>query len=114
MGVTRDRFPRHSRAITKTKRWRLLRLEIIDRDGGRCTSCGSMRRLEVHHVKPVRDRPDLAYAPENLRTLCASCHTKITRIEVGHRPPDPRLERWRGLVDELDPSSRRNPKCSIA
>jgi 5-methylcytosine-specific restriction endonuclease McrA len=30
--------------------------------------------LTVHHIKPVRLAPDLALDPDNLVTLCRSCH----------------------------------------
>lgn len=111
MGVS-DRFPRHGRPVLKSKRWQALRLEIIERDFARCCDCGAMRRLEVHHVLSVRDRPDLAFDPANLKTLCAGCHTKITRIECGFPPPDPRREAWRGAVQELETPKKRTVKCS--
>lgn len=111
MGVkTYDRYSRH---VLKTARWKILRLEIIERDGLRCLDCGARGRLEVDHVKPVRRRPDLAYEPSNLRTLCTSCHTRKTRIECGHAPLDPRRVRWREFVADLENQSRKgNPKCS--
>jgi len=45
---------------------------IRDRDGNICTTCGSTRRLAVHHINYIKE--DLG--PENLVTLCPSCHGK--------------------------------------
>ena len=33
---------------------------------------------EVHHVKKVRDHPELRLACDNLMSLCKSCHSKRT------------------------------------
>lgn len=100
MGVRRDHH-RYSKRITRTKRWKALRMEILERDGFKCRDCGVGGRLEVDHVKPVRTHPDLAYAPGNLQALCPSCHTRKTRIECGH--PQPREDRqdWRQAVEAL-------------
>lgn len=95
------RFPEHSRRIIRTKRWRGLRLEVLRRDGWQCVKCGARGRLEVDHVRPVRDHPDGAFDMANLQTLCPPCHTQKTRIECGHPPPDPRRAAWREAVAEL-------------
>lgn len=65
--------------------WSLRREEIQARDEV-CVECdhdGSQRRLEVHHIIPVRvfrDSPDYkvrdAHKPDNLVLLCNRCHTK--------------------------------------
>jgi len=40
-----------------------------------CEACGRSEKLEVHHVVPYRDRPELELEPDNLITLCADpCH----------------------------------------
>jgi 5-methylcytosine-specific restriction endonuclease McrA len=102
MVVTRKEFARHSRPVLKTRRWKVLRQIILERDGYACTCCGTRRgRLEIDHVKPVRDRPDLAFAPANLATLCPRCHAAKTRIECGHKPTDPARLDWRKAVADL-------------
>jgi 5-methylcytosine-specific restriction endonuclease McrA len=53
--------------------WRKLRPTIVARDGA-CVDCSSTVNLTVHHIKPVRLAPDLALDPDNLVTLCRSCH----------------------------------------
>lgn len=105
MGVIpRDGYERHSLKVRRTKRWRVLRMAIVERDGFACVSCGATGRLEVDHITPVRDAPDRAFDPDNLQSLCASCHTRKTRIECGHPPASEARQRWAELVR----STRRN------
>lgn len=100
MGLRRD-HPRHSKRVTRTKRWTALRAEILERDRYRCQCCGARGRLEVDHVKPVRTHPELAYEPRNLQALCPGCHTRKTRIECGHPPPRQDRRDWRQAVESL-------------
>lgn len=95
MGVS---HPRYSAHVIRSPRWPALRLAAKRRDGWRCVQCGAVGRLEVDHVKPVRDAPELAFDLTNLQTLCASCHTRKTRIECGHDPLSPERQAWRDLV----------------
>lgn len=102
MAVNRDAFRRYSRPVLKTKRWQVLRHEILERDGWACVTCGTRRgRLEIDHVKPVRDRPDRAFDKTNLQTLCTPCHTRKTRIECGHPEPSPERRAWSKAVADL-------------
>ena len=40
-----------------------------------CIACGRTADVEVHHVLPFRDRPELELEASNLVTLCADpCH----------------------------------------
>ena len=95
MGVN---WHRHSRAVIKTKRWKRLRVEILRRDDYQCRSCGARGRLEIDHIRPVRDAPELAYSPENLQALCVSCHSAKTRAEVFGKPADPQKRKWSILL----------------
>jgi 5-methylcytosine-specific restriction endonuclease McrA len=54
-------------------RWRQVRDAVRRRDG-ECLECGTRRDLTVDHVIPRSVAPQLAYHPENLRTLCRRCH----------------------------------------
>jgi 5-methylcytosine-specific restriction endonuclease McrA len=101
MGNVRKEHQRHSRHVTRTKRWQALRAEILERDRYRCRSCGCGGRLEVDHIKPVRTNPELSYDPGNLQALCPSCHTRKTRIECGHPPPRKARQDWRNAVEAL-------------
>ncbi|QDY69807.1 HNH endonuclease [Qingshengfaniella alkalisoli] len=100
MGVMRE-HRRHSRAVTKSRRWKAMRMQALERDGWQCVRCGERRRLEVDHIEPVRNRPDLSYTLSNLQTLCGRCHARKTRIEVGMGQPNPAREAWKSLLREM-------------
>jgi thymidylate synthase (FAD) len=52
-----------------------LRPQILERDGYRCQLCGAhAKRLDMHHIIPVWARPDLVLDPDNIATVCYSCH----------------------------------------
>lgn len=56
--------------------WNTIRQRVIERDKC-CIVCESTHRLEVDHIRPVKEGglPDDA----NLRTLCARCHAERRR-----------------------------------
>jgi len=61
--------------------WKTIRESVIIRDKTSCQVCGiitRMNQLHVHHIKPFREflRAKDANNPENLITLCPSCHKK--------------------------------------
>ena len=98
----RDEYRRYSKHVTRTRRWAVLRQQIIERDGWACRCCGKRAlRLEVDHVQPVRLRPDLAFDPLNLQALCSRCHASKTRLEVGHKEKSPARKAWATAVAEL-------------
>lgn len=103
MGMNRKRkeYARHSKKVTRGPRWKALRMQALDRDGWVCVSCGDMRRLEVDHIQPVRTHPELSYVLSNLQCLCGRCHTRKTRIEVGHKPLPPKRQEWRDLLRDM-------------
>lgn len=65
--------------------WRDLRKEIVARDGGRCTTCGSRFNLHVHHIRPWAESQN--NSPENLTTLFSTCHFDL------HYPSRPDVEK---------------------
>lgn len=73
-------------------------MQALDRDGWQCVQCGERRRLECDHILPVRTHPELSYSLGNLQILCAICHSRKTRIEVGHKPLPPKRQEWRDLL----------------
>ena len=107
MGV-RQQFARHSERVIRTARWKALRMQALDRDDWQCVQCGARRRLEVDHVEPVRDRPDLAWSLGNLQTLCGRCHARKTRIECGLGRPDPAREAWKALLRQDLPEQQED------
>jgi len=96
-------YRRHSAKVTRSRRWKALRLVALRRDGFRCVRCNASGRLEVDHIVPVRDAPERSFDLANLQSLCTSCHTKKTRLECGHDPMNPDRQKWRAVVNDLMP-----------
>jgi 5-methylcytosine-specific restriction protein A len=40
----------------------------------RCEACGSVAELNVHHLQPFHEHPELELDPDNLITLCRKHH----------------------------------------
>lgn len=61
--------------------WRKLRQKAMKRDNYECQMCkqqGRYHRVEnVHHIKEVKDRPDLALDINNLMCLCIDHHNEV-------------------------------------
>lgn len=89
---------RPSNNITRATRWRALRLQALRRDGYQCLQCGTRYRLEVDHIKAVRHAPELGFELSNLQTLCISCHSRKTRLEIGHPDLSPGRKEWRAFA----------------
>lgn len=81
-----------------SRAWRRKRAAKLARDPlcEECLARGLTKGAEhVDHTLDRRDRPDLAFADENLRSLCESCHNRKTartmarrRRERGERRPE--------------------------
>ena len=58
----------------RSGRWATVRRQHLEREPA-CAACGRAKDLEVHHIRPYHERPELELDPENLVTLCADpCH----------------------------------------
>lgn len=67
--------------VARSSRWARVRREHL-RANPSCAACRNPHRLQVHHIVPFEDRPDLELDPSNLITLCMGfyeCH-----LHVGH------------------------------
>lgn len=64
----------------RTKAWEQIRLEILARDGMQCQLCGKLctgkGEAHVDHIRAVVDGG--TDEPQNLRCICASCHSRRT------------------------------------
>ena len=86
--------------------WQRLRKEVLRMDHYECQVCRRAGRhskaVIVHHVKHLRDRPDLAMSvwdgeQRQLESVCKACHEalhpeRLTRFEPSVVPLTP--ERW--------------------
>lgn len=97
MGV---RFPRVGTSIYRSPQWAAVRLLAKRRDDFACVQCGARGRIEVDHISALRDG-GAAFELDNLQCLCPACHTRKTRIEVGHPEKSPARKTWDMAVAEL-------------
>ncbi|MGW8050195.1 HNH endonuclease [Enterococcus dispar] len=62
-------------------KWRHLRQRAMKRDHYECQMCKALGRHHkvenVHHIKEVKDRPDLALTLDNLICLCIDHHNEV-------------------------------------
>ena len=63
--------------LLQTPQWKECRQKILKRDNYTCQKCGSIKNLQVHHLKYIKDRNPWEYPNKLLITLCGKCHTKI-------------------------------------
>lgn len=80
------------------RRWLTIRQVVLKRDGHKCRNCGKPGKLEVHHIKPLQDG-GLPYDPDNLLTICRSCHIDMHR----QASETPGRQAWREFVNEILP-----------
>lgn len=80
--------------------WRTLRMVVLKKRGARCECCGATAkdgvRINVDHVKPRRQFPELALSEENLQVLCEECNAGKGSWDQTD---------WRGNVPVVDPTS---------
>lgn len=80
--------------------WRKLRQKALERDNFECQQCKAKGKYKaaqnVHHLKEVKDYPELAMALDNLECVCIQCHNKIhdKRLRIDKRKPFFCEEKW--------------------
>ena len=86
----------------RSSEWVQVRSDFV-RKHPRCEACGSVYNLNVHHIEPFHQRPDLELVEDNLITLCREHHFRI-----GHDPDGkgPRKPSWL----ESNPNVRQDAK----
>ncbi|WP_022684594.1 HNH endonuclease [Sphingobium bisphenolivorans] len=95
------RYPRAGSAIYRTEQWKAVRLQAKRRDGWKCVQCEAKGRIEVDHIKPIRDG-GAPYDLQNLQCLCVQCHSRKTRVEVGLAEMSPARAAWKNLLTGME------------
>lgn len=75
--LKREKYKVRKRVYMDEQRFGGNRTKALERDGYKCTSCGSDYRIQVHHIDEMgRNKPKEVQNNElnNLITLCAKCH----------------------------------------
>lgn len=70
----RKRQERKTKSSTDRHLPEKLRNRVLDRDNHKCTKCGSVDTLHIHHV--IYRSNGGSDEPDNLTTLCEECHIK--------------------------------------
>ena len=64
----------------KSKKWRRKRERVLKRDNYVCQKCKrygkNVEATTVHHIKHLKNYPELALDENNLISLCERCHNK--------------------------------------
>lgn len=66
----------NSKSKKRSAHWNYVRDQFIEVNPY-CEACGSSEKLQVHHIMPFSNRPDLELLDSNLIVLCMSineCH----------------------------------------
>ena len=58
----------------KNPKWIAKSRKVRDRDGNKCTVCGSTKNLQVHHTYYVSGFDAWEYPIKDLLTVCKDCH----------------------------------------
>lgn len=79
--------------------WRSLRQQALKRDNYECQTCkraGKYSKAQnVHHLKEVKQHPELALTLDNLECICIICHNKEhERLEKVRPIRFTNVERW--------------------
>ena len=55
-------------------KWKAKSRKVRNRDGNKCTVCGSTKYLQVHHTYYISGALPWEYPIKDLLTLCKECH----------------------------------------
>ncbi len=69
--------------IPRSREWPALRRAYL-RKHPRCAVCNGKRKLQVHHILPFWNHPDLELEPTNLIALCEGNATINCHFRFGH------------------------------
>jgi hypothetical protein len=68
-----------NKAHKRSPHWASVRDKFI-KTARTCAACGGTAELQVHHIEPFNEKPNLELSPSNLIVLCMGpyeCHLKI-------------------------------------
>jgi 5-methylcytosine-specific restriction enzyme A len=85
----------------QSKAWRGLRLKALQRDNYECQVCKRRGKVSpaqnVHHIKEVKQYPELALVLDNLESICIPCHNEEHDRLKDYQKPKQKFwndERW--------------------
>ena len=89
-----DKYYRDDQAykLRNSRKWWKIRDQAKERDQHLCVACRlvdhyfNSRGLEVHHIKGVKDYPELVYELNNTVTLCQHHHREVHDASLELKP----------------------------
>ena len=107
-----DKYYREDEAykLRNSRKWWATRDEAKARDKNLCVACWHIdgyynaSRLEVHHIKGVRDYPELVYEVGNCVTLCQHHHRLVHARKLILLPLLEKLPWWQASADDTPPT----------
>ena len=71
-------FKRSREYLERRRFQQTIQKRIFARDNYTCQLCGCGGDLQVDHIQPWSEYVELRFSLNNCRTLCKSCHYRIT------------------------------------
>lgn len=68
-----------------SKRYKIWKKSVLERDAYRCMECGSTEKLTCHHKIPFHESVEKRFDVDNGQTLCSSCHGKVDGYKKGQK-----------------------------
>lgn len=67
----------------RSDEWPKVRAEHLKKHP-KCAACGGDKKLNVHHIVPFHDNPELELEPSNFITLCVANKWLNCHLCIGH------------------------------
>lgn len=67
----------------RSSKWPAVRKTFLENHNS-CAACGGTEYLEVHHIEPFHEKPELELDSNNFITLCDKPGKDNCHLEVGH------------------------------
>lgn len=84
--------------------WSIKRREALLYHGNKCKSCGTLEKLDVHHLTYERFKNELM---KDLTILCRSCHN-LTHAKLDD------VKNWRPKPHKFKPNGNKKVKSKIS
>lgn len=68
------------------KKLRVIKRSLYKKSGGCCQECGKkleMDGLEIHHIIPTSENPNLVVSINNIHLVCPECHARLHGRPLG-------------------------------